>query len=131
MKWIGLTGGIATGKTAAKKLFEGLGLPVIDADELARQVVQPDQLGYQKVVSYFGTAVISADGFLNRSALAEIIFKNEAKKLALENILHPLIQAEVLKLKMKHQNNEEKICFYDVPLLFEKKLQQWKKGSHE
>lgn len=123
LKWIGLTGGIASGKSAAKKLIEGLGHKVIDADEIARQVVNPGHEGFQKVVSFFGSSVVSADGLLNRSALADLIFQSEASKIKLESILHPLIQIEVQKLKTKFSEKGVKICFYDVPLLFEKKLQ--------
>ncbi|OFZ31790.1 MAG: dephospho-CoA kinase [Bdellovibrionales bacterium RIFCSPHIGHO2_01_FULL_40_29] len=122
--WIGLTGGIATGKSAAKKQFEGLGIPVIDADELAHQVMQPGQVGYQQVVSYFGTNVVSQSGDLNRSALAEIIFKSIDEKEKLESIIHPLVQAEVQKQKAYHQKIGTPICMYDVPLLFEKKLEK-------
>ena len=123
MKWIGLTGGIASGKSAAKKLIEGLGYSVIDADEIARRVVDPSHEGFQKVVSSFGSSVVSADGLLNRSALADLVFKSEVLKLKLESILHPLIQIEVQKTKLILSQKGEKICFYDVPLLFEKKMQ--------
>ena len=123
MKWIGLTGGIASGKSAAKKLIEGLGYSVIDADEIARRVVDPSHEGFQKVVSSFGSSVVSADGLLNRSALADLVFKSEVLKLELESILHPLIQIEVQKTKLILSQKGEKICFYDVPLLFEKKMQ--------
>lgn len=123
MKWIGLTGGIASGKSAAKKLIEGLGYAVIDADEIARRVVDPGHEGFQKVVSSFGSSVVSADGLLNRSALADLIFKSDALKQKLESIVHPLIQIEVQKIKSQLLEKGEKICFYDVPLLFEKKLQ--------
>lgn len=123
MKWIGLTGGIASGKSAAKKLIEGLGYSVIDADEIARRVVDPSHEGFQKVVFSFGSSVVSADGLLNRSALADLVFKSEVLKLKLESILHPLIQIEVQKTKLILSQKGEKICFYDVPLLFEKKMQ--------
>ena len=84
MKWIGLTGGIATGKSAAKKLLEGLGYKVIDADIIARLVVDPAHQGYRLVVSHFGNSIISPDGAINRSALAEIIFKSDEQKQKLE-----------------------------------------------
>ncbi len=124
LKWIGLTGGIATGKSAAKKLLEGLGYKVIDADIIARLVVDPAHQGYRLVVSHFGNSIISPDGAINRSALAEIIFKSDEQKQKLEALLHPLIQAEVQKQKKLHQESGQHICFYDVPLLFEKNLQQ-------
>ncbi len=123
MKWIGLTGGIATGKSAAKKLIESLGVPVIDADELARFVVQPDQPGYRQVVSHFGADVVNPDQSLNRSKLAEIIFTSQQQRQELEGILHPLIQIQVQILKKKFADEGHTLCFYDVPLLFEKKMQ--------
>ncbi len=122
MKWIGLTGGIATGKSTAKKLIEGLGYPVIDADALARQVVGLGHPGYQKVKDHFGTTVFATDQSLNRSALGEIIFSSPEKRLLLESLLHPLIQKEVQILKDKYQAEDHVLCFYDVPLLFEKNL---------
>lgn len=123
MKWFGLTGGIATGKSSCKKLLEGLGIPVIDADKLARDVVQPGLPAFNQIVSSFGTLVISSDGLLNRSALADIIFKSTQDKLKLEQIIHPMIQLEVQKLKKQYLEIGTAICFYDVPLLFEKNLQ--------
>lgn len=122
MKWIGLTGGIATGKSAAAKLIQGLGFPVIDADEIARLVVQPGQEGLQKIVHHFGNSVLQTDQSLNRRLLGEIVFNSVEKRLLLESILHPLIQVEVAKLKQKYELENEKICFYDIPLLFEKGL---------
>lgn len=122
LKWIGLTGGIATGKTAAKKLLEALGYKVVDADIIARLVVDPAHEGYKLVVSHFGSSIISPEGAINRAALADIIFKSEEQKLKLEALLHPLIQAEVQKQKLLHQQSGQQLCFYDVPLLFEKKL---------
>ena len=122
MKWVGLTGGIATGKSAAAKLIQGLGFPVIDADEIARLVVQPGQEGLQKIVHHFGNSVLQTDQSLNRRLLGEIVFNSVEKRLLLESILHPLIQVEVAKLKQKYELENEKICFYDIPLLFEKGL---------
>lgn len=122
MKWIGLTGGIATGKSAAKNLIQSLGFPVIDADELARQVVEPSHEGYQQVKQHFGLSILNPDHSLNRSALAEIIFNSAEKRLLLESLLHPLIQHEVKVLKEKYRAENNVLCFYDVPLLFEKKL---------
>lgn len=124
MKWIGLTGGIATGKSTAKKLFESLGYPVIDADLISHELTQAGGVGYQKVVSYFGTSILNTDQSLNRKALGQIIFNDAEKKNQLENILHPLIQDEVQKQKKSHEQNNVRLCFYDVPLLFEKKLKK-------
>lgn len=122
MKWIGLTGGIATGKSTVKKLIEGRGFPVIDADLISHELTRIDGLGYQKIRSHFGDQVFNSDQSLNRSLLAEIIFNDTQKRTELENILHPLIQIEVQKQKEQHRQTKIPFCFYDVPLLFEKNL---------
>ena len=123
MKWVGLTGGIATGKSTVARLIESHGHPVIDADAISHQLTRPAAEGYFQIVSHFGNQVLEPNGFLDRKKLAEIIFQNPNQKLKLENILHPLIQEQVKELKNKYILEEKKICFYDVPLLFEKKLQ--------
>lgn len=124
MKWIGLTGGIATGKSTAKKLIEGLGYPVIDADLISHDITQAGKEGYQKIVSHFGNEILQTDNSLNRKALGQIIFNDAVKRLQLEDILHPLIQAEVQRQKANHALQKMKLCFYDVPLLFEKDLKK-------
>lgn len=122
MKWTGLTGGIATGKSTAKKLIEGLGFPVIDADLVSHEVTKTHQIGYQKIVSQFGSGILNSDLSIDRKKLASIIFNDLQQKQTLEAILHPLIQQEVQKQKEFYQQQNAKICFYDVPLLFEKNL---------
>ncbi|MGZ3690651.1 MAG: dephospho-CoA kinase [Pseudobdellovibrio sp.] len=127
MKWTGLTGGIASGKSTAKKLIEGLGFPVIDADAVSHWLTQTDNPGYQKILSHFGpgglnAAILNEDRSLNRKKLGEIIFSDIAQRAALENILHPLIQHEVQKQKEIYRAQGISLCFYDVPLLFEKNL---------
>ena len=123
MKWIGLTGGIATGKSTVAKLFESQGGAVIDADAISHAITRPGEEGYFKVVSHFGNLVIDEKGFLNRLKLADIVFKNPEKKTELESLLHPIIQARVQEAKANYAIQGKKFCFYDVPLLFEKKLQ--------
>ena len=123
MIWTGLTGGIASGKSAAKKLIEGLGFPVIDADQISHKQSEVDSIGYLKIVSHFGQDILKQDRSIDRSKLGRIIFNNSAQKEVLEKILHPLIQAEVKRQKQHYETAGEKLCFYDVPLLFEKQLQ--------
>lgn len=123
MKWIGLTGGIATGKSTVAKLVESLGNKVIDADQISHQVTRFGGEGYDAVVSQFGTEILKPDQQIDRKKLGEIIFSDVLKKQTLENILHPLIKDEVTKLKNKYQQQGEHFCFYDVPLLFENNLQ--------
>lgn len=124
MKWIGLTGGIATGKSTAKKLIESRGYPVIDADLISHELTQVGNVGYQKIVSHFGKSVLNTDQSLNRKSLGQIIFNDADKRHQLENILHPLIQDEVARQKAGYSQQKVKLCFYDVPLLFEKDLQK-------
>lgn len=96
--WIGLTGGIASGKSAVASEFSKLGIPVIDGDELARAVVMPGQPALQAVVDRFGTDILNAAGGLDRPRMRERIFNNPAEKHALEAILHPAIRAEQQRL---------------------------------
>ncbi|MDB6086775.1 MAG: dephospho-CoA kinase [Gammaproteobacteria bacterium] len=92
---IGLTGGIASGKSTAAQRFIELGIPVIDADEVARAVVLPGQPGLARVVEKFGPDVLAADGSLDRRALRNKVFSDPASRTDLEGILHPLIRAEM------------------------------------
>lgn len=123
MKWIGLTGGIATGKSSVAKIIRDLGLPVIDADSLAREVVLAGSPGLQAVVTAFGPEILRVDGSLDRSKLGRIIFSDPVQRDRLEKILHPLIQEKKNNERRRLENEGVELAFYDVPLLFEKKLQ--------
>ena len=90
---IGLTGGIASGKSIVTQRFTELGVPVIDADVVARRVVQPGEPGLDQVTRHFGPGVLEASGKLNRRALRELIFKDPSSRQALDAILHPVIRA--------------------------------------
>jgi dephospho-CoA kinase len=92
---IGLTGGIASGKSTAAARFAELGVPVIDADEVARAVVAPGESGHAGVVNRFGHGILAADGGLDRRALRDRVFADPGERQDLEAILHPLIRAEV------------------------------------
>ena len=122
MKWTGLTGGIATGKSTVKKLLEGFGIPVVDADQISHKLTEQGAAGYNGILSHFGNEILTADQSLDRKKLGQIIFSDAARKSELENILHPLIQQEVQIQREMHQHRDADICFYDVPLLFEKNL---------
>jgi dephospho-CoA kinase len=95
---IGLTGGIASGKSTVTQRFAELGVPVIDADVASRHVVEPGKPGLEQVVRRFGPGVLDANGNLDRRALRAVIFSDAAARLALDAILHPLIRAD-----MEHQ----------------------------
>ena len=92
---IGLTGGIASGKSTVAARFGELGVPVIDADEAARAVVEPGQPGLAAVIKRFGSSVVAADGTLNRGALRNLVFADTQSRRDLEAILHPLIRADM------------------------------------
>jgi dephospho-CoA kinase len=92
---IGLTGGIASGKSTVTKRFAELGVPVIDADVASRSVVEPGKPGLAQVVQRFGEGVLDADGRLDRRALRNLIFRDSSLRQALDAILHPLIRAEM------------------------------------
>ncbi|MGH8889127.1 MAG: dephospho-CoA kinase [Acidothermaceae bacterium] len=92
---VGLTGGIASGKSAVLDRFEALGAVVIDSDVLARECVAPGTDGLAAVIARFGTAVLRPDGALDRSALAAVVFADDDARAALEAIVHPLVRAHV------------------------------------
>jgi dephospho-CoA kinase len=113
---VGLTGGIAAGKSTATAFFRERGVPVIDADEVAREVVAPGTPGLAAVVDAFGLRVLHADGTLNRRRLRDIVFADPAQRRRLENILHPLIQDEI---RAHLQRLSAPYCILAVPLLVE------------
>jgi dephospho-CoA kinase len=89
---VGLTGGIGCGKSTVSDIFASLGVPVIDSDVIAREVVEPGEVGLKQIVAHFGDKVLNPDGTLNRKALRNTVFTNPDARTALENILHPLIR---------------------------------------
>jgi dephospho-CoA kinase len=120
MKLIGLTGGIASGKsTVAKRLVEH-GAVLVDADVLAREVVEPGTAGLAQIEREFGPSVISPDGSLNRPALGAIIFADAEKREALNGITHPAIWKRGKELfAAAEAENPDVVVVYDVPLLAE------------
>lgn len=115
---IGLTGGIGSGKSTVAKQFIALGIDVIDADNVARQVVQPGQAALLEIEQYFGPDVIE-QGQLNRSKLRQMIFQSEIKKQWLNTLLHPLIREAMLaQIKLA----KSAYVILEAPLLFENNL---------
>ena len=117
---VGLTGGIASGKSTISTMLAKLGAEVIDADLVAREVVEPGTQGHKEVVAEFGQGVIQPDGSLSRAALAEQVFADQAKRTKLEAILHPLIKQRTMQLIAQSKNA---IVVYVVPLLVEAKVE--------
>lgn len=123
MKWIGLTGGIGSGKSTATEILRGLGVPVIDADELARRALEPNHEPYRLVVAWLGESVLGSNKEIDRAKLAEKVFKSSESRLKLEQIVHPWVQDEVRKKKEELRQQNYSFAIYDVPLLFEKDLE--------
>lgn len=123
MKWVGLTGGIGSGKSSVTKLLRKHGVPVIDADALAREVVEVGSEGLADIVKTFGAEVLNPDGSLDRAAMAKRVFGDPNALKTLEQIIHPLIQAKVQESRNAYQRAGMPVAVYDVPLLFEKKLE--------
>lgn len=113
---VGLTGGIASGKSTVAQLFAELGVPVIDADRIARRVVEPGSPGLQRVIVRFGAGFLAPDGTLDRRALRELIFKDSDAKRDLEGILHPLIRAE---MQRQAEVTTGPYLILEIPLLAE------------
>ena len=124
MLLIGLTGGIASGKTFVSECFEAHGAPVVDADQLAREVVQPGSDGLKQLVMHFGDTVLTPERELNRRALRDIIFANPQEREFLDNTLHPLIR----KLSETRIEAARQLAYpylvYAVPLLVETTQQE-------
>lgn len=116
---IGLTGGIASGKSLVAQILRELGAPVIDADELARRVVQPGQPAYDDIVHEFGRGVLAADGTLDRKRLGAIVFGDEKKRKRLGQITHPRIAQLALAETAAHSARGEPIVIYEAALLVE------------
>jgi dephospho-CoA kinase len=113
---IGVTGGIGSGKTTVADLFSSLGVPVIDADELARQVVVPGQPAYEEILQHFGPTVLTKSGELDRRQLRERVFSDTTKRARLEAIVHPRVYAE---MKQQLDCLETLYAMVVVPLLIE------------
>lgn len=122
MKWIGLTGGLGTGKSTVAKLLRDQGYVVLDADKLAGQVIAAGTPGLKSVIQRFGKDFILENGELNREKMSQEVFLNSTSLLDLENIIHPLVKVEVLRQKEIERSKGSKLVFYDVPLLFEKNI---------
>jgi dephospho-CoA kinase len=120
-KWgIGLTGGIACGKTTVARILADKGFLVIDADQLAREAVEPNTKGLAKIVETFGGAILNENGTLNRRLLGETIFSDPEKRQKLEKITHPIIR-DLLTAKLQERGlfQNPRFWFYEASLLYE------------
>ncbi len=117
MRWVGLTGGIGSGKSAVAARLAELGAVVIDSDRLAREVVEPGTDGLAEVVARFGAEVLGPDGALDRPALGRLVFGDEAARRDLEAIIHPRVRARAAELAAAAP--DDAVIVNDVPLLVE------------
>ena len=115
---VGLTGGIGSGKSTAAQRFEELGVPIVDADVIARNVVEPGNPALEEVIAAFGDKVVNSDGELDRTELRKIVFENKEHKALLESILHPRIYDEILR---QLDRLSAPYCIVVIPLLAETK----------
>lgn len=118
---VGLTGGIASGKTAVSDAFAALGVPIVDADIVAREVVQRDSAGLAALVEHFGDDILNEDNSLDRKALRTRIFNDSAARELVNSLLHPLIRSRSDELLEKAAKEQHAYAIYVVPLLVETK----------
>jgi dephospho-CoA kinase len=119
MYLVGLTGGIASGKSYVASLLGELGASTVDADQVAREVVVPGSTGLEQVVAAFGDEILLSNGELDRAKLGSVVFANSDKRIVLENILHPHIKVRTTQLLSEQTS---KVVVYAVPLLVEAKV---------
>ena len=116
---VGLTGGIASGKTTVSRMFSELGIPVIDADDLAREVVEPGTPGLKQIVEEFGEDVLDEEGRLDRKKVADLVFGDEEARETLNAIMHPRIGAAGAKYIQGYQDHPAPYVVYEGALLVE------------
>ena len=123
---IGLTGGIASGKpTITNYIRKNKKIPILDADNLSRELIKPNTYGYKKILDYFGNQIIdntnNSKNAINRKLLRNIIFKHSESKKWIEKLLHPLIKEKMIQECIKYKNNQTIVMV--IPLLFEAKFE--------
>jgi dephospho-CoA kinase len=117
MRWVGLTGGIGSGKSAVAALLRERGAIIIDSDRLAREVVEPGTPGLAQVIAEFGPSIVASDGSLDRPAMGRVVFGDPGARKRLERIIHPLVRARAAELAAAAP--PEAVVVNDVPLLIE------------
>ncbi len=123
MLWVGLTGGIGSGKSTVAAILESLGITVISADRLAHDVMVAGSNGAAHIQKTFGNSVVAADGSVDRAKLGAIVFGDPGKRLALEEIIHPEVRKRSASEKARLEARGDAVAVYEIPLLFEKKLE--------
>jgi len=121
---VGLTGGIASGKSMVSDMLEELGAPLIDFDLIARQVVEPGTHGFEAIVNYFGKQILTENGSLDRKKLSKIVFQDFEKRKKLESFTHPLIYEEFFKqINAIAKKDPDAVIQVSIPLLIELNMQ--------
>jgi dephospho-CoA kinase len=117
---VGLTGGIASGKSTVSRMFQDAGVPVICADELARDAVLPGSPALEEISRIFGAGVIDEEGRLDRVRMAELVFKDHSQREVLELIIHPRVAEQKDRRLQELRRDGHRLAIVDVPLLYEK-----------
>jgi dephospho-CoA kinase len=125
VKLIGLTGGIASGKSTVATILKQLGAAVINADELSREVVQPGNEAWKEIVETFGADILQSDKTLDRKKLRTMVFNSQEARKKLEAIIHPKVRALAEERIRELAAAGRSIIVYEVPLLFEGQLHLW------
>jgi len=120
---LGITGGIATGKTTVARIFTSWGVKVIDSDRLVHQLVQPKRKTWRRVVDLFGDFIVRKDNSIDRRKLGEIVFNDPSKRKSLENIIHPEVKKLIRRKLVSYEKRGEKIVAVEIPLLFEANME--------
>ena len=125
MKLVGLTGGIASGKSTVAAVLRRLGASIVNADELSREVVQPGQDAWNAITKSFGSDILQEDMTLDRKKLRKIVFDNPEARKKLEAIIHPRVRALAEKRIGELAASGSSVIVYEVPLLFEAQIHLW------
>ena len=125
MKLVGLTGGIASGKSTVAKILQSLGAAIVNADDLAREVVEPGHEAWKEIVASFGADILQSDQTLDRQKLRTLIFNQPEARKRLESIIHPRVRALAEERIRQYAAAGYPVAIYEVPLLFEGNLQEW------
>ena len=125
MKLVGLTGGIASGKSTVAAILRRLGAAIINADELSREVVQPEQGAWEEIIKTFGPDILQEDKTLDRRKLRKIVFDNPEARKKLEAIIHPRVRALAERKISELAAAGSSVIVYEVPLLFEAQIHLW------
>lgn len=121
---LGITGGIATGKSSVVNYIKGLEIPIVDADLIAREIVLPNRPALKVLVDCFGKQIIDEKGHLDRKKLGDIVFNDATKRQQLDELLAPYLQAEI-KRQIEQYQAEHALVVVDIPLMYEKGYDEW------